>query len=278
MLEHANSVTSFENDYMEKMTARMAEICTMLFEHGIDTLLIPLLSPRLFDARGSHYTQMTLQSLNLLCDHPALASLYETLQVSARFYGDYENYLNQEPFTHLLDKFQQLTRKTVVYNNHRVFWGICAHDATQTTTDLAIRYFQTHRKMPDKQDLIKMYYGESLPPVNIFITEGKPRAYDMPLLSSGNEDLYFTASPSPYLSEQQLRKILYDHLYTRPKDKERYGLLELEDREAMRVFYQANVNNILGVGEKHTHWGIWYPTASPVVPGEPANDTISRKT
>ena len=278
MLEHANSATSFGNDYMETITARMAEICTMLFEHGIDTLLIPLLSPRLFDTRGSQYTNMTLQSLNLLCEHPALTSLYDTLQVSARFYGDYESYLDQEPFTHLLPKFQQLSEKTAVYNHHRIYWGICADDATQTITNLAIRYYQAHQKAPDKQSLIKMYYGEPVPPVNIFITDGKPRAYDMPLLSTGNEDLYFTAAPSPYLTEQSLRTILYDHLFNRPKEKERYGLLEQEDREAMRKFYHANVNNILGVGEKHTHWGIWYPTASPVVPGEQSNDILSRKT
>lgn len=277
MLEHAGSAASFGADYMETITGRMAEICAMLFEHGIDTLLIPLLSPRLFDTRGSQYTNMTLQSLTLLCEHPALLSLYDTLQVRVRFYGDYEGYLNQEPFSHLLQKFRQLADKTAVNNRRRIFWGICAHDATQTTTALAIRYYQTHNQVPDKQSLIEMYYGELIPPVSIFISAGKPRAYDMPLLNTGDEDLYFTASPSPYLSEQQLREILYDHLFNRPKDKERYGLLKQEDREAMRAFYHANTRNILGVGEKHSHWGIWYPTASPVVPGELTHDNSAKK-
>lgn len=278
MLEHARSDTSFGASYMESITARMAEICTMLFEHGIDTLLIPLLSPRLFDSRGSQYTEMTLQSLNLLCDHPALTELYDNHQVHARFYGDYESYLSQEPYLPLLDKFEQLTEKTAVYKKHRVFWGICAHDATQTTTDLAIRYYQKHHKTPDKQSLIEMYYGVQIPPVSIFITEGKPRAYDMPLLSTGDEDLYFTTSPSPYLTEQQLRHILFDHLFSRPKGQERYALLNQEDRNEMRNFYKNNAHNILGVGKKHQHWGIWHPTAAQVVSGELINDNHSRNT
>ena len=277
MLEHANASKSFGADYMETITARMAEICVMLFEHGIDTLLIPLLSPRLFDARGSQYTQMTLQSLNLLCEHPALVAFYDKFRVRAQFYGDYKYYLSQEPYSEsgLLQKFEQLSEKTAVYDQHRIYWGICAHDATRTTTELAIRYYQTHNKIPNTQELIQMYYGEPLSPVNIFITEGKPRAYDMPLLSTGNEDLYFTAFPSPYLSEQQLRIILHDHLFNRPKSKERYHSLTQKDHDGMRSFYQDNANNILGIGKKYIHWGIWYPVTSPVAPGEKYHDTYS---
>lgn len=271
MLEHGESAAVFGNSYMETITGRMAEICAMLFAHGIDTLLIPLLSPRLFESRGDRYTNMTLQALTLLCDHPQLKSLYESQQVRVRFYGDYVNTLSEAPFSHVLDQFSRLTDRTSHHDQHRIFWGINAHDATQTTTDLVIRYYQEHQQTPNKEALIKMYYGELIPPVNIFISAGKPRAFDMPLLSTGDEDLYYTVAPSPYLTQQQLRDILFDHIYARRKEQERYDLLEKVERDKMRTFYHENFHNTLGVGRNHRHWGIWYPISSTTLPEEPLN-------
>jgi tuberculosinol/isotuberculosinol synthase len=72
----------------------------------------------------------------------------------------------------------------------------------------------------------------------------------MPLIATGNEDLYFTVSPSPYFTQKQLRDILYDHIYLRHTD-------EPEDWFVMKEFYQTNIGRTMGVGAEHK--GIWYP-------------------
>ena len=110
--------------------------------------------------------------------------------------------------------------------------------------------------IPDKRTLVELYYGEYVEPVDLFIGFSKFRAFDMPLLTTGTEDLYFTVSPSPYLTERQLRDILYDHLFTRPGDLD-YSAMDGDDWARMNGFYRANLGNTLGVGIKRGE--VWYP-------------------
>ena len=259
MLERAKPDEDFATAYLNAITTRLLEICQLLFEHGIETLLLPILSAHLFQARGDGYTKMTLEAISFLTDQPKFLDFYDSYAVRVRFYGDYANYLSGTPHAHLLDSINTVTEKTSAHKGCRLFWGVCANDATETTAALAIQYYKEHGAEPDKQALIQMYYGEDISPVDFFITAAKPRAFDMPLVTNGREDLYFTAVPSPYLEECQLRDILYDHLYARRKEATNYQEILPEDWENLRQHYAANKNKILGVGFRHKEWGVWLP-------------------
>ena len=120
-----------------------------------------------------------------------------------------------------------------------------------------------------------MYYGEPVEPVSFFLGFDRFSAFDMPLLATGNEDLYFTVTPSPDLSERQLRSILYDHLFTRRTEEPDYLSMTAEDQEWMLEFYQINQEHTLGIGA--CKGGIWYPLpqvqwpqAKPISRGETA--------
>ncbi len=93
--------------------------------------------------------------------------------------------------------------------------------------------------------------------MSLFIGFDKPCAFDMPLVATGSEDLYFTICPSPYLSSGQLRAILYDHVYSRRTGEEDYASLEAGEWHAMKEFYRANADRTLGVGTRVGQ--IWYP-------------------
>ena len=80
----------------------------------------------------------------------------------------------------------------------------------------------------------------------------------MPLISTGNEDIYFTASPSPYLTEVQLKGILWDHIYARHGDGIDLSALGPQDRETMRQLYHTSKGYTFGVGERHS-LGYWIP-------------------
>ena len=259
LLERAKPNEDFAQAYLQSITDRLVEICELMFEHGIDTLMMPVLSPHLFQARGDQYTKMTVSALSLLTDHPKFLNFYEEHQVRVRFYGDYSQYFAGTSFAYLEDNIQQVTEKTKSHNQHRLLWGVCAHDATETTAALAIKYYQQHGQQPDKQALLEMYYGENIPPVSFFITAAKPRVFDMPLVTNGREDLYFTVAPSPYLSETQLRDILYDHLYSRPKQEISYDELEPEEWANLRQFYESHRHKTLGVGTRQEQSGVWFP-------------------
>ncbi|MCW8983710.1 MAG: hypothetical protein OQK55_00080, partial [Thermoanaerobaculales bacterium] len=87
----------------------------------------------------------------------------------------------------------------------------------------------------------------------------KFNVFDYPLLGWGEESLYFTVTPSLFMSESQLRNILYDYIYLRPVQDPDYFTMPSEDFEAMRLFYKNNRDVIFGVGEMQG--GIWYPKA-----------------
>jgi hypothetical protein len=257
MLEHAKPNIDFAAAYLDAITKRYIEIAQLLFDHGINTLLMPALSPYLM-ARGSDYVELAATALSQLTNQSQFLDFYNSYKVRVRFYGDYEQCFADTPYGYLPAQFDGLTTQTLDNNQNHLFWGVCAHDATETTIALSIRFYEEHGRSPTKQELITMYYGESVLPVNIFISSAKLRAFDMPLISSGREDLYYSIAPSPYLTEAQLRDILYDHLFARRKEKVDYSALKPDKWAELRTFYQTNMGKTLGVGQKDDA-GIWHP-------------------
>jgi hypothetical protein len=79
----------------------------------------------------------------------------------------------------------------------------------------------------------------------------------MPLIASGEEDLYFTISPSPYMNQEQLRLILYDHLYARRASDPDYAELSVQELQDLRNLYNKYPDYTFGIG-KLVH-GIWVP-------------------
>ena len=266
LLEHAAAGHGYEH-YLDVITRRQAELYALLFEHGIETILAPMFGPDLL-ARGDEYMQMASQGLVGLTKHPALCDLYETYDVRVRFHGDHPRYFAGTPYAHLSSIFDQMTQATASHSRHRIFYGVFANDATETIARLSVDYFREHGLIPDKQTLVSLYYGEPVPPVNLFIGFGKFAAFDMPLVATGDEDLYFTISPSPYLNQTQVRVILHDHLFARREQETDYSEISPEDWAAMRTFYRANATNTLGVGTQQPRAGYWYPIPQLTLPNE----------
>lgn len=255
MLEYPGSEAEV-SVYCEVTSRRHIELCRLLFDHGVDTVLNPIFGPDLLQ-RGEAYAEMATEGLAFLATHPVFLTFYRDYQVRVRFYGDYREFFEPTPYGYLLDLFDTVMMQTGLHDRHRLFFGVCAHDATETIARLAVDSYKQRGRVPDRRTLIEMYYGEPVEPVDLFIGFDKFCVFDMPLLSTGNEDLYFTVSPSPYLSERQLRDILYDHLYSRRGGEADYAAMEPEDRRLMRDFYTANLDRTLGVGIKRGR--IWYP-------------------
>jgi tuberculosinol/isotuberculosinol synthase len=154
--------------------------------------------------------------------------------------------------------FDQATAQTMHNDRCRLFFGVFANNATGTAADLAVRYYSEHSRVPDERQLIEMYYGEYVGPASLFIGFDKFSVFDMPLIATDNTDLYFTISPSLYLTQQELRAILYDHIYTRRVPEPSYEDLSTEAVDRMKAFYHANAGNVFGLGALRD--GIWYPS------------------
>lgn len=239
----------------------------ILFDHGLDTLLTPVFGPDLVE-RGPDYMAAAARGLAMLATDPRFLEFYTAYRVRVRFYGDYRRFFGSTPHAHLPDLFDQLTTATLTNDGHRLFFGVCAQDATETIAQLAVEYYRQTGQAPDKRALIERYYGEYVAPVDLFIGFDKFCAFDMPLVATGNEDLYFTVCPSLYLTEEQLRGILYDHLYSRGGGDPDYAAMGPEEWEQMRRFYRLNRGKTLGVGVKTGNGGVWYPLPQVEWPAE----------
>lgn len=253
--------------YVARTEARHLELYRLIFDHGIDHLLTPVFGPDLLE-RGAEYLEMAAQGLAELCQKPSVLSFYDEYDVRVRFYGDHRKYFGPTPYAYLSELFDDLAARTAHHQRSKLYFGVFANDAVETTGELAIQYYLEHGKAPDKRTLVELYYGEYVPPVNIFIGFDKFAAFDMPLITTGTEDLYFTVSPSLYLNEAGLRAILYDHLFSRRDSEPDYGILPESEWLAMRNFYQSNIGSTCGIGVKRKEAGYWYPLPQVVLPRE----------
>jgi hypothetical protein len=91
----------------------------------------------------------------------------------------------------------------------------------------------------------------------LFIGFDKFCVFDYPLLASGNEDIYFTVAPSPYLSEQAFRRILYDHIYSRRSSEPDWEKMPGAQADELRRYYRNHRDEVPGVG--YLRQGLWIP-------------------
>lgn len=256
LMEHELSSDDYTSAYLSAIIENHIALYKLFFEHGIETLLTPALGTDLWE-RGDEYVQMVAEGFAALANHPEFLAFFDQYQVKASFYGDYRKFLSKTKYSHLLDTFDAVKQKTAQNNQCRLFFGLFASDATESVAELSVAYYQQRGAIPNKQKIIELYYGEYVQPVSFFIGFDKFSAYDMPLLTSGFEDLYFTVSPSAYLSQNQLREILFDHIYSRPVEEPEYSEMSQESWKEMKTFYQVYRETTLGIGIIRD--GIWYP-------------------
>jgi tuberculosinol/isotuberculosinol synthase len=258
MLEHGNNI---EGDaaqaYFDIATKKHIELFQMCFDYGLDTLLTPIFGSEVL-TRGDEYMQkIGAGGLAQPATNTDLLSFYEEYKVSVRFYGDYRKQLAGTAFTYLHDLYDDLTKNTLQNNRYRLFYGVFANDATETIAELSVQHFQKTGRIPSRRELVEQYYGEYIDPATLFIGFDRFSIFDYPLLGLGEEDLYFTVAPSLYLTENQLRHILYDHLFSRRVDEVDYATMPKEQFRFMDDFYRIHRQDTFGVGQ--LHHGIWYP-------------------
>lgn len=237
--------------YMDITGRRHIELYKLFFDHGIDTLITPVIGPEVLTVREAYMQKIGAEGLTRLVTHPDFVSFYEEYDVRARFYGEYRKYFAGTPYEHLSDIFDGLGTFTCQHNRFRLFLGAFVDNlhATQWAAEQAVQYFQAHGVVPTREQIVAMYYGENVNKADIFIGFDRFTVFDYPFLSSGEEDLYFTVAPSLYMDAKQLRMILYDHLYTRHVLEDRYETVSTATWEKLTAYYNRHREVVFGVGK-----------------------------
>jgi adenosine tuberculosinyltransferase len=246
-LEHTNDPDKSLEHYVEIAALTYIRLFSMLYDHGIDTILSPIYGDELL-SRGSKYIQATLANGLSNLETPDFLNFYRQYDICVRFYGNFRTILNKPIYTPQLELFERISGQTMRHKKRRLFFGVFANDAAEQVGELSINHFLKENRYPDRHEIISLYYGEYVEPVTLFIGFEKPTIYDYPLLGLGNESLYFTASPSPYLTTFTLRKILYDHLYRRTIKDPDWEQFSETDFNVLRNYYHKQQRTVLGVG------------------------------
>jgi adenosine tuberculosinyltransferase len=221
-------------------------------------LLAPIFEPAMLKRGEAYRQQFIAAGLSAVALHPIFTRFYDEYQVRVRFYGDYRKIFPGTECAEVPGHFDQIADCTHEHQQRRLFYGVSTRRALEDAMELTVQEFARQGTVPDRQALIEMYYGEPIPPVSLFITSGKFNAFGMPLLETDDTSLYFTVAPSPYLTERQLRAMLYDHLYSRRSSaKSNYSDLAHDEFGPMRAFYQTYRETTLGTGVMRN--GTWYP-------------------
>jgi tuberculosinol/isotuberculosinol synthase len=259
LLEHPEAADSSSlHHFLGATWRRQHEIYQLLFEHGLETVLVPLTVPHLLQ-RDERYLQLLEPGFLWFCQNEEMVAFYQRYDVRVRVYGDAARFFAGTPYLHLLDNFEAITRQTAAHQRYRLFFGIQTYDPVAYIAELGVQFYQEHGRLPDKQEIVERYYGEYVPPVALYIGSDRPAIFDFPVNPTGLEDLYFMVRPSLYLDQTILRAILYDHLFMRPVSA-LYSGLPPSARQAMTDFYRLNQGRVLGIGRQHPSGAFWYPT------------------
>lgn len=258
MLEHGDKIgDDFFEAYMTTAIKNHVQLCSMLFDHGIHTILAPVFGRELMQ-RGDEYTQRVgIDGLVRTATDTNYRTFYKQYGVKVRFYGDYRDVLTGTAYEYALKSIYEVADSTKHNSGFHLFFGVFADEVTETISRLSVEHYLAHGAVPDKETLIRKYYGEDLPPVSLFIGFDKFSVFDIPLLSTGEEDLYFSLSPSPYMTERQLRAILYDHIYTRRTPEPDYTTLNQDELNWLRDYYRNYQDYAFGVGR--LKFNLWIP-------------------
>lgn len=259
LLEHGRAFedsSEAAKNYVDLTIQAYIATYQLVFAHGLETIVAPVFGGEITN-RGEEYMREIGASMTQLATHPAFLDFYKANDIRVHVYGDYRKQLGGTPYAYICEAFDEVTRQTAHHQQRRLFYGVCADDATATIASLAVEHYRETGLVASRRELIERYYGEYIEKADIFIGFEKFNVFDYPMLGWGEESLYYTVAPSLYLNGRQLRNILYDYIYLRLVQDPDYLTMPEADFEAMRQFYAANREVTFGVGEMRG--GIWYP-------------------
>jgi adenosine tuberculosinyltransferase len=245
------------DDYVVTLIRRQAELHRLIFAHGISVIMAPGFGKELL-ARGTDYTRLVLGGLLRLAEDPVYQEMF-SCGVRIRFYGDFAEVLDTQTFRPILQECARLTSDTASGDGPLLLIGLFADAPYPTLARLSVKIAARRGRPPERRELIEGYYGLDVPDLSLYLGFAQPALFDVPLVATGREDLYTTLTPSPDLTEVQLREILYDHLVTRRIPDPDYETLSAEARLALTEYNERYSGITLGVGRIDPITRVWTP-------------------
>jgi hypothetical protein len=263
---------SYFKPYLEEILYRLADLITMVADHGLYRVFLPVYSWYQSERNPTAHKYL-MRGIQALVNHPRMLLTYRQTNSAFRFYGNPE-FLPEEVSTMIQDPSQ-------VYRDapsHHIYYGVDGGNPYNYTLQLASAFFQQYGRAPEWEDMLEMYYGDRT--INrLEIMVGFNRLYSrggIPHLLEGGDRIYATVVSPLVLNQKGLRTILYDYLYGSHDFGRDYQDIHPNEIRRLKRFYEANQDTIVGVMRKYED--LVYPLPAIRWPkemdhiGEPANN------
>lgn len=247
-----------DEDYLSAVIRRQAEQHRMVLEHGVGVLVVPSFGD-LNLQRGDEYARYALSGLTRLAEEPVYKEMFAS-GVRLRFYGSYEEVLKGRGHAPLADACEELMSETSGGDGPLILMGLFADSAHEEVSRLSVGLARRNGgRAPDRRELVRAYYGVEVPDLGLFVGFEQPQLFDVPLITTGREDLYATLNPSFDVDQTQLREILYDHLVTRAAPEVDYEALPPESILRLMDLTREKAGMTVGLGRLDPSTGTWQP-------------------
>ncbi len=234
----------------------------VFFEHGLETLLVPILSRSVLN-RGNNYRQLTaLTGLRLLFTDPEWLDFYTAYEIQVRIYGDL-NYLVETECEPALSWINHVCKKTASFQKHTLYLAIGeSPNLNEDVAAMTVAFYKEHGRTPTHQEQIQVYYGQKLPMADFFIMTSKMSGLGaLPhfLIHSDTELYFLPTAGSIGLNTVTYRMVLYDMLFERNSPLSNYAHrgMKAKERVALKKYYMQEAQTIIGLGNRIGE--IWVP-------------------
>ena len=216
--------------YFDIAGAGLRDMLARLFDHGLETVLCPLLPPSAF-SRGEAYITQGLQACHALLASEALKDLYTANGIKARLYGGFRNAGLSAPVLQLLESLETRLIQMTPDGNRLLLFGMSPASSVDELIALSKRA-DVHL---DRAAIRRLSFPDGPEKVDLAISYDQLRVSEVlpPLLDHGTDVYHLTYLPFE-LTDHDIRVILYDHLIVRPAARHDQTNYSEEDLEMLR--------------------------------------------
>jgi len=245
----------FYPEYVRLFTEKFMENLEVFYSHGLETLIVPLISPAILN-RSQNYINLAINGLlQALFRSDSWLNFYKENDIRVRTYGN-TGHLKGAGCQKEVQWTEEIKTHTSHHKTHTLFYGFLSNNpGGMESVNLAVEFYQLHQRKPTPSEMKELYYGENLAEADFFIMSTKIAGAGAlpPFISTKKTGMYFLPAPGVMgLTRETYREILYDLLYCRPHGPiKKYDNDDLKNIETLKkYFFPNNEPMVIGPGKR----------------------------